>query len=807
MNKRIYWNRDWEFISEYTDELLKEDYQSDEMEQVELPHMVEVTPYHYFDESIYQKLCGYRRRFKAEESWKNKRIIMTVEAAGHSAVVYLNGKQIAEHACGYTAFKVDMSEDIILGEVNTLVVKLDSRENLNVPPFGHVIDYMTFGGLYREVYIEIKETHYIEDVFPKTLGIVENKPVLKSEIIVNADGTKYILKSEKEMTSMSQKGLNIKQTLHDASDGKLVKDFEINHIEHDAAGITVWDTTNPKLYVLKTELIKDGKVLDSREDRIGFREADFRVDGFYLNGKKFKIRGLNRHQSYPYVGYAMPKSMQIYDADILKNELGANAVRTSHYPQSHHFLNRCDELGLLVFTEIPGWQHIGDEKWQAQAVENTKEMVLEYRNHPSIILWGVRINESCDNDAFYEKTNAVAHELDDTRSTSGVRFIQKSSLLEDVYAYNDFSHEGNNPGCCKKRNVTTDVNKGYLISEYNGHMYPTKAYDAEDHRVEHMLRHARVMNAYYSEDDIAGGFAWCMFDYNTHQDFGSGDRICYHGVCDMFRNPKLAAALYKCQDSKEDVLEISSAMDIGEHPACMMKDVYALTNADSVKFYKNDVFIKEFMAKDTAFDKLPHGPILINDFIGEHMRINEGFTKSKDEDVKAILMAACKYGMNNLPLSIKLLAAKCMLFRGMKMQDAIDLYTKYIGNWGGSATVYKFEAIKDGKVVATSIKKPMTKGHLEVKCSHTRLSVGNTYDVAAVRIQACSEDGNVLNFSHAPLQLIAEGDIELIGPSMISLHGGMSGTYIKTKNNSGKGHLIIRSESFEEVEIEFDIES
>ena len=92
---------------------------------------------------------------------------------------------------------------------------------------------------------------------------------------------------------------------------------------------------------------------------------------------------------------------------VIKNK-GLNAVRTSHYPQSHYFLDRCDEIGLLVFTEIPGWQHIGDDKWKEQAVENVREMVTQDRNHPSIILGGVRINESQDDDAFYEKTNAMA---------------------------------------------------------------------------------------------------------------------------------------------------------------------------------------------------------------------------------------------------------------------------------------------------------------------------------------------------------------------------------------------------------------
>ena len=107
--------------------------------------------------------------------------------------------------------------------------------------------------------------------------------------------------------------------------------------------------------------MRGGEVVDEKSLRFGFRTVRFENDGFYLNGQRIKLRGLNRHQSYAYVGYAMPKSVQELDAEILKNELGVNAVRTSHYPQSQHFISRCDELGLLVFTEIPGWQHIGDE--------------------------------------------------------------------------------------------------------------------------------------------------------------------------------------------------------------------------------------------------------------------------------------------------------------------------------------------------------------------------------------------------------------------------------------------------------------
>ena len=496
--------------------------------------------------------------------------------------------------------------------------------------------------------------------------------------------------------------------------------------------------------------------------------------------------------------------MQKWDADILKNELKLNAVRTSHYPQSHHFLDRCDELGLLVFTEIPGWQYIGGPEWQDQAVRNTEDMVVQYRNHPSIILWGVRINESEDDDAFYQRTNEAAHRLDPMRQTSGVRYLQKSSLLEDVYAFNDFSHEGNNRGCRKKKDVTPDVSKGYLISEYNGHMFPTKAFDCEQHRVEHLLRHANVLDAYYGEEEIAGGFGWCMFDYNTHKDFGSGDRVCYHGVLDLFRNPKLAAALYASQ-GEEDVLEITSSMDIGEYPACLIRDVYAVTNADSVKLYKNDRFVKEFRAADSPYTHLPHGPIAIDDFIGELLQNGENFSKGKAKDVKKVLQSVSKNGLNHLPLGTILLAAKCMLLRGMKMADAVELYNKYIGNWGGTATEYRFEAIRDGKVVKTVKKRPVNKPQLLVDCSHTILTEKTTYDVAAIRLRAVSEEGSTLSYCNEPLTLTVKGPLSIIGPSTISLQGGMGGTYVRTCGMAGSAELTITGSLFGEHTVKFEV--
>ncbi len=796
MGKRIYLNDDWHFSTSFSEELHKTEPQIEDLQNVRLPHTTVETPFHYFDEGTYQKISGYRRVLKAEDGWQGKHVFLTVEAAGHASEVYINGKRICEHHCGYTAYVVDLAEHLLWNQENVLVIKVDSRENLNQPPFGNVIDYMTYGGLYREVYLEIKEQSYIADTFHKTVT-VETEDGIGGCVTVVSE-----VKVEQDVDTA------LTQTLYDG-EMKLIQQFPVGELSHTLKDVKLWSPEHPALYYIKTVLSKGDTILDECVDRIGFRTIDFKADGLYLNGRKYKFRGLNRHQSYPYVGYAMPKSMQRMDAEILKHELGLNAVRTSHYPQSHYFLEACDELGLLVFTEIPGWQHIGDEAWKAQSVKNTEDMVMQYHNHPSIFLWGVRINESLDDDEFYTRTNEAAHRLDDTRPTSGVRYLQKSSLLEDVYAYNDFSHDGTNEGAMKKAAVTTDVSKGYFVSEYNGHMFPTKTFDAEDHRVEHMLRHAKVMDGYFGQEDVAGGFGWCMFDYNTHKDFGSGDRICYHGVLDMFRNPKLAAAVYASQKDAECagdvVLEISSSMDIGEHPACLMKDVYAITNADSVRVYKNDLFVGEHTVAKSPYKSLPHGPILIDDFIGDLMEKGEGFSHRKAQDVKKILMAANKYGLAHLPVNIMLLAAKCMVFRGMKMSDAVGLYNKYVGNWGGTFTTYRFEGVKDGKVVKTVIKRPMTQVSVVAEASHQVLTEESTYDVAAIRIKAVGDTGDVLPFYQEPIQLEVSGNLELIGPSMIPLRGGMGGTYVKTIGEYGEGTLRIKGEGIKTIELRFEI--
>ena len=769
---------DWEFTESWSEGFLAGE---GEYAAVRLPHTVRETPLHYADPKDYEMLCGYRRRLPITEDMAGKRLFLRFDGAAHAATVYLNGRELAVHRCGYTAFRVEITGQARSGGDNALALRLDTREDPAIPPFGGVVDYLCYGGLYREAWLDVRGRSYIKDLYlvtpdTRTLSVrAETDGDYGSLRLKVLDGERCLARSE----GGAEQSLSVPQA-------------------------EPWDIDSPRLYTLLAELLDgEGRVLDSRRESFGFRRAEFRAEGFFLNGRRLFLRGLNRHQSYPYMGYAAPESLQREDARILKEELACNAVRTSHYPQSRSFIDECDRRGLLVFTELPGWQHIGDAAWKEQALSNLRELVLQYRNHPSVILWGVRINESADDDEFYARSNALAHELDPSRATSGVRFTEKSSLLEDVYAYNDFSHDGTNPGARPKKRVTPDMGRALLISEHNGHMFPTKAFDSWQKRQEQALRHGRVLSAAASDGGHGGCFGWCMFDYQTHKDFGSGDRLCYHGVMDAFRNPKTAAALYASQGEDACVLEPGCPMDGGDWPGGRLGEMYVFTNAERVELYKNDVFVKRFYP--SGFPGLAHPPVLIDDTVGELIETQEGLDHREAELLRRCLVSAGEHGLANMPPADKLRMLWCMLRYRLSFADGVRLYGKYVGGWGGEATRWRFEAKRGETVVASRLCGPGRKLRIEARPSSLRLREGAGYDAAAVRIRLLDECGSTASYAQLPVSLAASGAVALVGPETVTAEGGMCGTYVRTVGRPGPGRLTLSAPGTETVEIEFEV--
>lgn len=779
-------NFDWKYSPDFKEEYLKPDYDYSSFETVQIPHTNKELPFNYFDERDYQFVSCYKKTFTLEPK-EGKRYLLHFEGAANYSKVYLNGKFIGEHKGGYTPFTFDITDTAVKGE-NLITVELDSTERPEIPPFGRVVDYLCYGGIYREVWLEEVSETYIENVFVRTkYADMPNK-------LIDADIT-FSESTKGTMELFLMDGEEIVKTKKFAFEGKVIK------AKWRAENVTPWDIDNPKLYTLKI-VLNGGE--DETEVRFGFREAEFRKDGFYLNGKKIKIRGLNRHQSYPYVGYAMPKSAQESDADLLKFKLGCNLVRTSHYPDSIHFLNRCDEIGLLVFTEMPSWQFTGEGEWRENCLENIRRMIIRDRNHPSVILWGVRVNEGQDCDELYTQTNALAHSLDDTRQTGGVRNFPRSHLLEDVYTYNDFIHSGGKVVLLPPE-IVAGFSAPYLVTEHNGHMYPTKSFDKEDVRVEHALRHARVLNKAYGNGRTSGAIGWCMADYNTHKDFGSGDRICYHGVTDMFRVPKLAASVYASQQDDHTVMEVSSSMDIGEHPASMKGQIYVFTNCDYVKLYKNGAYVSTAYPNHKRFPNLPHPPIFADDFIGDVLEKDEKLNKAAAKLIKPALIEGCKKG-TNIPVPYYLLAGVGMAAGGIGIGRLVNIIEKYVGDWGDEQVSYRFEGYKDGMLVKTVIKTAVTKEKLKVDADKLTLCEKETYDVSRVQITAVDQNGNRLAFANNAITLSVRGAVEVIGPKQISLIGGDIAFWVKTKGQTGKGVVTIKSPGFDDIRVDFVVE-
>ncbi len=638
-------NDGWLFRPDFDGALVAPDAAEDGFTPVRLPHTNVELPFNNFDEASSAFISCYRRHLHlAASDLDGSRVRLCFEGVMAAATVHCNGRLAGEHLGGYTGFEVELTDLVTAGD-NVVVVAVDSTERPDIPPFGGVIDYLTYGGIYREVQLEVLPTTFIADLCVRSTPTERGRNLSLTLTVDGARQEVADLVAEVTLTGPDGDVASHRFPVHlapasspsspssDLSESQLAMSSsdsdnsagrggsgERRTVEagFEAPGVQLWDLDSPVLYTVTTTLFADGEPIDVHSFRTGFRDATFTPDGFVLNGRTLKLRGLNRHQSYPYVGYAMPKRAQRGDAEILKHQLGVNLVRTSHYPQSRHFLDACDEFGLLVFEELPWWQHIGDAVWQANALADVEAMIRRDRHRPSVVLWGVRINESADEDAFYTASNALAHRPDPTRQTGGVRNFENSTLLEDVYTYNDFAHRGDNEPLKAKAAVTRDA-APYLVTEHNGHMFPTKKFDPEERRTEHALRHLRVLERAYATPGIAGAIGWCMTDYNTHAEFGSGDRVCYHGVLDAFRLPKDAAAAYASQADGPPVLQVSSSMNPGERDEAKIDRVWVYTNCEAVRLSLGGEVIGTHLPDRRRFGHLPHPPVVIDDFIGDRL--------------------------------------------------------------------------------------------------------------------------------------------------------------------------------------------
>ncbi|OCJ02559.1 beta-D-galactosidase [Rhizobium sp. AC44/96] len=740
MRSVVSFNESWAFHEGFAQRLLDS---FDGRQLVSLPHTAVELPFNYFDEKSYQRAFTYQKLLRWMPEFTGREVSLVFDAAMADAVVYLNGEEIIAHKDGYTPFEARLTGKLIKGD-NLIAVKIDGSENPAIPPFGGAIDYLTYAGIYRDVWLKVTDPVSISNLKIETRDVLNDEKTATVRIdLANPQAVDFL--GTLTATLKDGDGTVLATTSGETTGEAVTLSF------HGLTDIALWSLETPALYCVNVELATSHGS-DRLSSHFGFRSAEFTPDGFLLNGKPLKLRGLNRHQAFPYVGYAAGRSAQERDADIMKTVLKCNMVRTSHYPQSKWFLDQCDRIGLLVFEEIPGWQHIGDEEWQQESIRNVRRMIERDWNHPSIVIWGVRINESQDSHDFYAETNRLARELDPTRQTGGVRYITDSELLEDVYTMNDFIL-GNEelPGVNRPRTAlrpqqeSTGLSRKvpYMITEFGGHMYPTKIYDQEARQAEHVRRHLEVLNAAYGDPDIAGAIGWCMFDYNTHKDFGSGDRICYHGVMDMFREPKFAAYVYasQCDPSDEIIMKPVTFWARGERNIGGVLPLIVLTNCDEVELTYGSV-TKRIGPDRENYPHLPHPPVVLD---------HRHFTPDE------------------------------------------------LGTWGLAWIDGKFTGYIDGEPVAhlTFAADPLPTT-LELVADSSTLKARER-DTTRVIIRALDQHGHRLPFLNESITLRVNGPAKIVGPSCVPLQGGTAGFWLEATGLTGTVTVEATSARFEPV--------
>lgn len=761
-------NFNWSFVDHFEESFLKE--LPREKKTINIPHNAVDVPYNYFDEHIYQDIFTYEKIFDVEEELENKVFILHFAGYMLLAKIYLNDKLLGTFVSGYVPVEIDVTNHL-KQKGNRLVVVIDSRENEKIPPFGFAVDYLTFSGIYREVSLISHPKTYLNNLYVH--GDMNGKIDIKYDVV----------------------GKNPVKVMHQLFyKGSIAAEFKEN--EYFLKERRLWDINKPRLYTLKTTVIsKDGK--EEYFTNFGFRDAVFKKDGFYLNGEKIKLVGLNRHQGYPYVGYAMPKSMQEEDADILKNEIGVNIVRTSHYPQSEHFLNRCDEIGLLVINEIPGWQYISPNgTWREHFLTFLEKMILTQRNHPSLIAHGVRIDESVDDHDLYNLANNNAHKLDPFRQTLGVRNFKNSELLEDIYAYNDFICRDLKVGLENPKHIKSQ-GKPYLVTEYMGHMDPYKATTDIDRKIEVAKRHMKVLDDNFKYPTISGAVGWCFVDYHTHVDFGSGDHICAHGVLDMYRNPKFSSYVYASQREDQPVLEVLSNIKPGDIAEAIYGDIYVATNCDYVALYKNDEFVANFYPNKKEYKYIKHPLILIDNLVGETFQ-EERFQKKHWARMGRTFSYYAIHGMHKMKLGDSLFLARMMLKYHMKYSDLVYYWNKHVASWGGIAKKWTFKGYKDGEMVKQVEIGPSKAFDLSVSLSRDYLEEKETYDVLRIKLAHVDEYGSVMPYSSRIVNIKTEGPISLIGEENQAMLGGQLSLYIKS-NGKGQGKVTLKMDDIKKV--------
>src|SRR4051812_17413252 len=301
-------NRKWRYSRKFVEGGHDKSFDDSKFDQVVIPHTNIPLPWHGFDEKTYEVISLYRRRFKLPPSARGKHVFVDFEGVMTASTVWINGARLGEYKGGYTPFSFELTPHLNWDGDNVLAVDVDSTERPDIPPFGYEIDYLTFGGIYREVALRIVPETFIENIFIRPKDVLSGKPSVDVECFLEkVKASRKPLSIDVELLDGNQSIAKVSQRIplvvskKSTEDGATEPTSTSSHVLsiRDLAGIKLWDLNDRNLYTARVRLLDGLQTIDQDSRRFGFRHAEFTDHGFELNGKVIKLRGLDRHQTFP----------------------------------------------------------------------------------------------------------------------------------------------------------------------------------------------------------------------------------------------------------------------------------------------------------------------------------------------------------------------------------------------------------------------------------------------------------------------------------------------------------------------------
>lgn len=651
-------NPAWRMYKGHLEGAEQPDFNDKEWDLVSLPDGIEYVPSEASGCVNYQGEVWYRKHFTPEETWKGKQLFLHFEAIMGKAKVWINGTLVNEHYGGFLPVIANVTEYLNYEEDNVIAVWADNSNDPSYPPGKpqDMLDFTYSGGIYRDCWMIVHNNVFITDpnyenetagggLFVSFGHISQSQAEIRLDAHVrNSSNTYFSGKIEYQLFDKDNRRVCQASKAFSVSKGKARNTSLTIKVEKPE----LWEPDSPYLYQLHV-LLKDksGHIVDGYRRRIGIRSIEFKgKDGFWLNGKPYPypLIGANRHQDFAIIGNALSNSLHWRDAKKLR-DAGLRVIRNAHYPQDPAFMDACDELGLFVIVNTPGWQFWNKEPIFAQRVySDIRNMVRRDRNHPSVWMWEPILNETWYPEDFAKNVVDILHEeypypycyagcdvtakgheyfpIHFTHPLNGAGGAFNTSKMDPKISY--FTREwGDNVDDWNSHNSPSRVNRAWgeipMLIQAQGYAKTDYKYTCYDVLYRNTRQHM-------------GGCLWHSFDHQR----GYHPDPFYGGIMDAFRQPKLSYYMFCAQRPVEKnnrliaengpMVFIANAMT-----PFSPKDVTVYSNCDEVRltYCKNG---KQFIYKKEKTDEGMPSPIITFKDVWDVMYDKQLARKNKHEE-------------------------------------------------------------------------------------------------------------------------------------------------------------------------------